>query len=87
MAPTASRSSSRKRGAAGPAATDIQTALQELLALDGTGGWVVSCYQKLEPGDRAGENGHYCDQQISSNQPGNIIMAFNEIEYFSDWNK
>ena len=24
---------------------------------------------------------------ISSNQPGNIIMAFNEIEYFSDWNK
>jgi peptide chain release factor subunit 1 len=55
MAATASRSSSRKRAAAGPAATDIQTALQELLALGGTGGWVVSCYQKLEPGDRAGE--------------------------------
>jgi peptide chain release factor subunit 1 len=58
MAPTVSPSSSRKRPAAPSArhaATDIQLALQELLALDGKGGWVVSCYQKLEPGDRAGE--------------------------------
>jgi len=57
MARTASRSSSsraRKAGSA-PATTDIQRALQELLALDNTKGWVVSCYQKLEPGDRAGE--------------------------------
>jgi len=55
MAPTASRSSSRKRAAAGRAATDFQSALQELLALGNTRGWVVSCYLKLEPGDRAGE--------------------------------
>jgi peptide chain release factor subunit 1 len=58
MAPTASRSSSRKRaGAPGHRGTagDVQAALQELLALGNTRGWVVSCYQKLEPGDRAGE--------------------------------
>jgi len=57
MAPTASRSSSRRPGAPAPgrAQTDIQSALQELLALGNTRGWVVSCYQKLEPGDRAGE--------------------------------
>lgn len=58
MARTASRSSSRKaprRAPSAPAATDIQRALQELLALGGAKGWVVSCYQKLEPGDRAGE--------------------------------
>jgi peptide chain release factor subunit 1 len=29
--------------------------LAELLALGESRGWVVSCYQKLEPGDRAGE--------------------------------
>ena len=33
---------------------DVATTLAELLAL-GRDGWVVSCYQKLEPGDRAGE--------------------------------
>jgi peptide chain release factor subunit 1 len=32
----------------------VHVALAELLAWDGKG-WVVSCYQKLEPGDRAGE--------------------------------
>ncbi len=59
MAPTASRSSSRKRRTEGRTdrrtGSDVQAALQELLALDSTKGWVVSCYQKLEPGDRAGE--------------------------------
>jgi peptide chain release factor subunit 1 len=30
-------------------------ALADLLALGNRRGWVVSCYQKLEPGDRAGE--------------------------------
>jgi len=33
---------------------DVPTALAELLALEDEG-WVVSCYQKLEPGDRSGE--------------------------------
>jgi peptide chain release factor subunit 1 len=33
---------------------DVPTALAELLAL-GDLGWVVSCYQKLEPGDRTGD--------------------------------
>jgi peptide chain release factor subunit 1 len=59
MAPTASRSSSRTQRPGTPAhrhaGTDIQQALQELLALGTDRGWVVSCYQKLEPGDRAGE--------------------------------
>lgn len=32
----------------------VHDALAELLAWDGKG-WVVSCYQKLEPGDRIGE--------------------------------
>ena len=34
---------------------DVAAALRELLALGDRAGWVVSCYQKLEPGDRAGE--------------------------------
>ena len=57
--PTASRFSSKPRApvtmarrSAAPA-TDVHGALAELLAWDGRG-WVVSCYQKLEPGDRAG---------------------------------
>jgi peptide chain release factor subunit 1 len=33
----------------------VAGALAELLALGNTRGWVVSCYQKLEPNDRAGE--------------------------------
>jgi peptide chain release factor subunit 1 len=33
----------------------LHGALAELLALHDSRGWVVSCYQKLEPGDRAGE--------------------------------
>jgi peptide chain release factor subunit 1 len=53
MARIASPSSSR------PAATvrdgGVAGALAELLALGNTRGWVVSCYQKLEPGDRSGE--------------------------------
>lgn len=52
MARTASPSSSR------PAAAregGVAGALAELLALGTSRGWVVSCYQKLEPGDRAGE--------------------------------
>ncbi len=56
--PTASRSSSRKVARVRPRAdarpADIHGVLQELLAL-GERAWVVSCYQKLEPGDRAGE--------------------------------
>ena len=32
---------------------DIHEALAELLAMNGNGNLVVSCYQKLEPGDRA----------------------------------
>jgi peptide chain release factor subunit 1 len=63
--PTRSQSSSRGRiavrpreraaGTAAPAVTsDVHAALAELLAY-GDRGWVVSCYQKLEPKDRAGE--------------------------------
>jgi peptide subunit release factor 1 (eRF1) len=48
MARTASRSSSERSG-------DVAAALAELLALGDRAGWVVSCYQKLETGDRAGE--------------------------------
>ena len=47
MARTVSRSSSER--------TDVVVALRELLALGDRAGWVVSCYQKLEPGDRSGE--------------------------------
>jgi peptide subunit release factor 1 (eRF1) len=47
MARTVSRSSSER--------TDVVAALRELLALGDRAGWVVSCYQKLEPGDRSGE--------------------------------
>jgi len=64
--PTASRSSSKRTGAPGnrgtgaraqgrtAKATELHGALAELLALDNRHGWVVSCYQKLETGDRAG---------------------------------
>ena len=64
MARTASRSSSRKAPAPGPRASrggpdnhgaGVPGVLAELLALGETRGWVVSCYQKLEPADRAGE--------------------------------
>jgi len=53
MARTASPSSSR-RPAAGREG-GIAAALADLLALGETRGWVVSCYLKLEPGDRSGE--------------------------------
>lgn len=56
--PPAARSTSRqaksKRGGDQTVTGDVATALAELLAL-GDLGWVVSCYQKLEPGDRANE--------------------------------
>jgi len=63
MARTASPSSSRtpaRRAAAGRGRPDTNGAgvpgiLAELLALGESRGWVVSCYQKLEPADRAGE--------------------------------
>lgn len=56
MARIASPSSSRRRRArAAAAAGGVPGALAELLAMGTTRGWVVSCYQKLEPGDRAGE--------------------------------
>jgi len=45
---TANRSSSNRDG-------DVAGTLRDLLALGEGAGWVVSCYQKLEPGDRAGE--------------------------------
>ncbi|MDO8666752.1 MAG: hypothetical protein Q7J79_09080 [Gemmatimonadales bacterium] len=65
---TGSRSSSR-RGTAGRRdggtaerrnsgtvqAAELHHALAELLALENQAGWVVSCYQKLETGDRAGD--------------------------------
>ena len=63
MARTASRSSSRSPGL-GPRASrgrpdsngaGVPGVLAELLALGESRGWVVSCYQKLEPADRAGE--------------------------------
>jgi len=52
---TANRSSSRKTKVKTSFAEggDVPSALAELLAL-GDDGWVVSCYQKLEPGDRDG---------------------------------
>lgn len=34
---------------------DLREVLTRLLAVDDRHGWVVSCYQKLEPADRAGE--------------------------------
>lgn len=48
MARTASRSSSERSG-------DVAAALRELLVLGERAGWVVTCYQKLETGDRAGD--------------------------------
>ena len=45
---------SRTEGGKATVTGDIPSALAELLAL-GDLGWVVSCYQKLEPGDRAGD--------------------------------
>jgi len=48
MARTANPSSSKRAG-------DVAGALGELLALGDEAGWVVTCYQKLEPGDRVGE--------------------------------
>ena len=54
MARTASPSSS-SRPAGRRASGGVGGALAELLALGATRGWVVSCYQKLEPGDRAGD--------------------------------
>ena len=48
MARTVSPSSSRRPG-------DVAGTLAELLARGDKAGWVVTCYQKLEPGDRAGE--------------------------------
>jgi len=53
MARTASPSSSRS--AAPGRDGGVAASLAELLALGTTRGWVVSCYQKLEPGDRSGE--------------------------------
>lgn len=61
--PTKNPSSSSGRGAGSPArrraakpsaTSDVHAALAQLLAW-GDRGWVVSCYQKLEPGDRAGD--------------------------------
>lgn len=67
MARTVSRYSSKAgragvqaRGSAGAqtkksdVSGDVPSVLAELLAL-GDAGWVVSCYQKLEPADRAGD--------------------------------
>jgi len=48
VARTANPSASKRAG-------DVAGALAELLALGDKAGWVVTCYQKLEPGDRAGE--------------------------------
>ncbi len=63
MARTASPSSSRRtalrpgagRGAGGTNGALVPAILGELLALGESRGWVVSCYQKLEPADRAGD--------------------------------
>ena len=54
MARTASPSSS-SAAALGREGNGVAAVLAELLALGNTHGWVVSCYQKLEPNDRAGE--------------------------------
>lgn len=59
MVPTKNRYSSKRAAArmGGRVARnqDMLGALAELLARGETGGWTVSCYQKLEPGDRNGE--------------------------------
>ncbi len=58
MARTASPSSSRSAASARALRGDgagLPGVLAELLAVGESRGWVVSCYQKLEPGDRAGE--------------------------------
>jgi peptide chain release factor subunit 1 len=53
--PTGNPSSSSRRAPGRARVTsDVSAALAELLAWR-SGGWIVSCYQKLEPGDRAGE--------------------------------
>ena len=54
MARTVSPSSSKPAAPARDAG-GIAGALAELLALGNTRGWVVTCYQKLEPNDRTGE--------------------------------
>ena len=48
--PARPESRSRARNGAG-----LHAVLRELLAVGDSRGWIVSCYQKLEPGDRAGE--------------------------------
>ena len=56
MARIGSPSSSKAAPRAGASRDGgVPGALAELLALGERGGWVVSCYQKLEPGDRAGD--------------------------------
>ncbi len=60
MARTANRSSSSRSAtkaarAGGTETVGIQEALARLLRIDPSAGWIVSCYQKLEPGDRAGK--------------------------------
>jgi peptide chain release factor subunit 1 len=58
MARIASPSSSdrpRSRARRDGARAGMPAALAELLRVGASRGWVVSCYQKLEPGDRAGE--------------------------------
>lgn len=45
------RGATRSPGGSGIASSDVASALAELLVL-GNEGWVVSCYQKLEPRDR-----------------------------------
>jgi peptide chain release factor subunit 1 len=51
------RTAAARRGGSASSYRDgaLNSALAELLALDSRAGWVVSCYQKLEPGDRAGD--------------------------------
>ncbi len=54
-APAFRRRPVTRRGGNGRDGTGLQGALAELLGVGERLGWVVSCYQKLEPGDRAGD--------------------------------
>jgi peptide chain release factor subunit 1 len=59
VSPSSSKSTARRAGQRSrPRPEDgaaLPAVLDELLAVGESRGWIVSCYQKLEPGDRAGE--------------------------------
>lgn len=95
MGATASRSSSRKgRGTEAPrhrgtekkkpdtaqVSGDVASMLAELLAL-GDQDWVVSCYQKLEQGDRAGDKYRIkLKNRLRNAEERLAVLGFNHVD-------